>query len=70
MSQAIVRVEDGPHFVDSMRRRVATEAADWLSKLSAPEMLRVITGLDEDTIVLLGQRAERELARTWARSWR
>lgn len=58
------------HGLDSMRKRVVEEAADWLVHLTPHEMVRVLTHLDDDTVIELGQRAERELGRWHLRRWR
>lgn len=56
--------------LDSARKRVVEVAADWLVHLTPHEMVRVLWTLDVDTIVALGQRAERELGRAHLRRWR
>jgi len=55
---------------DSLRKRVVEEAANWLVHLTPHEMMRVLWTLDDEAIVGLGQRAERELARAHLRRWR
>lgn len=69
MSLPALPVEHPPA-LDSQRRRVVECAADWLAHLSPAEMARVLSNIDTDTVVLLGQRAERELGRWHLRRWR
>ena len=58
------------HGHDDARLRVVECAADWLVHLTPHEMVRALWSLDTETIVLLGQRAERELGRWHLRRWR